>query len=31
MVAEYLIGNADANPSEVGEQCFDIILKEASR
>ena len=31
VVAEHLLGDARANPSEVGEKCFDILLREASR
>ena len=30
-VAEHILGNPRANPSEVGEKCFDILLREASR
>jgi histidine kinase/DNA gyrase B/HSP90-like ATPase len=30
-VAEYLFGEADAAPSTVGEECFDLILKDAPR
>ena len=30
-VAEHLLGDAGAKPSEVGEKCFDILLREASR
>ena len=30
-VAEHLLGDAHANPSEVGEKCFDILLGEALR
>lgn len=31
VVAEHLFGNAKTKPSEVGEKCFDIILREANR
>ncbi|OGN90086.1 MAG: hypothetical protein A2Z74_00230 [Chloroflexi bacterium RBG_13_46_9] len=30
-VGEYLFNNADAEPSEVGERCFDLMLKEAQK
>jgi hypothetical protein len=30
-VAEYLFDDRDADPSSVGERCFDLILKEARR
>jgi Histidine kinase-, DNA gyrase B-, and HSP90-like ATPase len=30
-VAEYLIGEADADPSTVGEECFDLMLKDARK
>ena len=30
-VAQHLLGDANANPSLVGERCFDILLREASR
>ena len=29
-VAEYLFDDARANPSEVGDKCFDIVLREAA-
>jgi hypothetical protein len=28
-VAEYLFGDTEKEPSEVGEKCFEVILKEA--
>jgi hypothetical protein len=30
-VAEYVVGEADADPSTVGESCFDLILKDARK
>jgi hypothetical protein len=30
-VAEYLFDDRDAKPSDVGEKCFDLILKEAKK
>lgn len=30
-VAEYLFGESDASPSTVGEECFDLILKDAPK
>ena len=30
-VAEYLFGEADADPSTAGEECFDLILKDARK
>jgi len=30
-VAEHLFDDKDADPSSVGERCFDLILKEARR
>ena len=29
-VAEYLFGDSEQNPSEVGQECFDIVLQEAN-
>jgi len=29
-VGEYLLNDADADPSEIGEKCFDVILEEAN-
>ena len=31
LVANYLFGDENTDPSEVGEKCFDLILKEASK
>jgi len=30
-VGEYLFGEPDSDPSQVGEQCFDLILREARK
>lgn len=30
-VADYLFGEAEASPSTVGEECFDLILKDAPK